>query len=337
MGALPAGSRILHIGPHKTGTTSVQSAFHLARAAAAAQGVHYAGSERHSVVAVQAAIEPGRARPAALRRWGRLVGEIERSTAERVVLSSEWFADAGPEAIRRIVADVGSERVRVVVTVRSLERVLPSQWQQYVAAGLEAGYEPWLRSIFQGDGTSTSPTFWHRHRHDRLIERWASVVGAENVTAIVVDDADHGAVLRAFEGLTGLRTGTLVAERDRANRSLTLPEAEVVRAFNVELNREIEAHNVRLNLGLYGATAALRARTPDAAEPRIETPAWALERAAEVAREIVAGIRAAGVEVVGDLESLAFDPPARAEAASDAADTDALAVVPDSTWLEIAS
>ena len=39
-------------------------------------------------------------------------------------------------------------------------------------------------------------------------------------------------VLRAFEGLLGLRDGTLESHRDLANRSLTLPEVEAVRAFS---------------------------------------------------------------------------------------------------------
>lgn len=38
---LPEGTCLLHIGPHKTATTSLQSAFHAAREAMASQGVHY--------------------------------------------------------------------------------------------------------------------------------------------------------------------------------------------------------------------------------------------------------------------------------------------------------
>ena len=85
---------------------------------------------------------------------------MDRSTAPRIVLSSEWLADASPAAIRRIVAEAGGDRVRVAVTVRSLGRVLPSQWQQYVAAGLEAGYERWLRSVLDPAGEPITPTFW---------------------------------------------------------------------------------------------------------------------------------------------------------------------------------
>jgi hypothetical protein len=43
---LRAGARLLHIGPHKTGSTAVQGAFHLARERLAAQGVVYPGQGR---------------------------------------------------------------------------------------------------------------------------------------------------------------------------------------------------------------------------------------------------------------------------------------------------
>ena len=40
---LPEGCRLIHIGPHKTGTTALQWAMHVARDSLHEQGVHYAG------------------------------------------------------------------------------------------------------------------------------------------------------------------------------------------------------------------------------------------------------------------------------------------------------
>jgi hypothetical protein len=50
--------------------------------------------------------------------------------------------------------------------------------------------------------------------------------------------------------------------------------------------------------------AEMATRVPGPDEPRIEAQQWALDRAAEIAGEIVAGIRASGVRVIGDLERL---------------------------------
>ena len=94
---LPAGTRLLHIGPHKTGTTTLQAAFHQSRDALEAQGVHYAGRRAHSMVAAMAASLP-RALPthsaAPIERWEELLAEIHASTADQVVVSSEFYADA---------------------------------------------------------------------------------------------------------------------------------------------------------------------------------------------------------------------------------------------------
>jgi hypothetical protein len=312
---LAPGTILLHIGPHKTGTTSVQSAFHAARPTLRRRGIHYAGPDRHPVIAAEAAIEEprhGQPRRRPIARWNALAAEIERHRSELVVLSSEWFADAEPRAIRRIVDQLGADRVHVVVTLRPLVRLLPSQWQQYVAAGSTIGYEAWLESLFGPPERIATPSFWHRHRHDQLVERWRSVVGDDRVTVVVVDEVDRRGVLEAFEGLTGLPRGSLVAEADRANRSLTAPEAELLREVNARLAAEIPDANLRLNLGLYGVAAALRLREPGTNEAPIETPAWAIERAIEVGREIVAGLERSGVRVVGDLSALDGSPAAAA-------------------------
>jgi hypothetical protein len=48
----------------------------------------------------------------------------------------------------------------------------------------------------------------------------------------------------------------------------------------------------------------MKRRQPGPTEPRITTPGWALDRANEIARAIVAGIEASGVRVSGDLQTL---------------------------------
>ncbi len=121
---------------------------------------------------------------------------------------------------------------------------------------------------------------------------------------MVVDDRDHAHVLRMFEALLDLRVGTLELQQDLANRSLTLAEVEALRAFNesyrsAELGRALRTRVVR-----QGVASHLKARKPEADEARIETPQWALDRAGEVAREMVANISASGVHIVGDLGRL---------------------------------
>ncbi len=91
---------------------------------------------------------------------------------------------------------------------------------------------------------------------------------------------------------------------------MTLAEIEIVRAFNEQffaegLSRPLHArvmhHGVRTNLGV---ATFIKAREPGPDEQRIETPQWALDRAGEIADEMVDAITASGVRIVGDLENL---------------------------------
>ena len=55
----------------------------------------------------------------------------------------------------------------------------------------------------------------------------------------------------------------------------------------------------------------MKSRKPGPDEARIETPQWALDRAGEVAREMVANISASGVHIVGDLGRLTEVPTSK--------------------------
>ena len=302
---LPVGTRLIHIGPFKTGTTSLQAALFGARAPMLAQGVRHVGRTRNPAAAVRAltgrAAPTTEGKPDSMLYWRDLLGEFRRAKEARVVLSSEFFSLASPEVIERIALDLDRERLHVLVTLRPLGRILPSQWQQNVQGGMTQAYEAWLAQVFGERPGRARDTFWNLHRHDQLIDRWAAVLGPERVTAVVVDERDHTMLLRVFEGLLGLREGTLVVERDVSNRSMTLPEVEAVRAFNVaakqaRITRAVQAKTMQL-----GAAIHMKQREPGPDEARIDTPGWALDRARQVGEEMVTAIAARGVRVIGNL------------------------------------
>jgi Sulfotransferase domain len=310
---LPERAILLHVGPHKTGTTAIQAAFRIAGAALAEHGVRYVGSRRHRVDAAQAvrSADPKPSDGHGLRQWRALVDEARTAADARVVISSEWLSEATPEAIPRIVQDLGVDRVHVVVTLRSLMSILPSQWQQYVQGNVTLAYHDWLDAVLRQPDRRVTPSFWQRHRHDQLIARWAEVVGSDRVTAVVADERDPGFVLRTFESLVGLPDGTLQLHEDRSNRSLTWPEIEVVRRIQGVLDELGVDGPLRQGLVLYGAAPAMKERVPLPGEPRIETPAWAVDEAVRIGSEMAEAIAASGVQVVGDLTRLATAPERR--------------------------
>jgi hypothetical protein len=203
---------------------------------------------------------------------------------------------------------LGPERTQVVITLRPLSRILASQWQQYMQNRMVIGYADWLEAVLDRPGqTEVTPSFWRRHRHDELVRRWAEVAGLERLTVVVVDEGEPFMLVRTFEQMLGLPPGTVRPSDTAANRSLTFPEVEFVRACNAELRRREISEADYTRFVRFGAVRHLQRRVPPPDEPRVLTPAWAAERTRLLAEEIVAGIAESGVRVVGDLASLTVE------------------------------
>ncbi len=323
---LPEGARLVHIGPHKTGSTAVQVALFGAREALAEHGVYYPGGSRRRRRASEQLLrevhEDGSVR-GDLTRWQALVDEMRSSTAPRTCVSDERFGKAADHVVPRIVTDLGDQDVHVVAVARPYETLLPSQWQERVKAGYTASYEDWLRVVLSG-GPRAERDVWHAHDTPALIERWVRHVGAERFTLVVADEADRRHLLVVFERLLGLPEGLLEAEPDRSNRSLALAEVEALRAMNeVHRTRGVSGEDYK-RLVRAGARTTVRSAAQVRGPRRPALPGWAESdvRARSLAR--VDALRGTDVRVVGNLDNLL-------PAAATGADPD------PSTWVSAAS
>jgi hypothetical protein len=307
-------SRLLHVGPHKTGTTTVQSAFHYNREALRAHGVCYVGPNLQPTEAAKAisGLTPeGPGRDAGLARWRRFLDKAFASGARSVVLSSEFLCEAMDDEIAAILHDFADDDTRVVVTLRPLARILPSQWQQYVQVGMRQKFEAWVKVKLATFDEAPPSGFWRRHRDDHVVARWAKAIGPENVTVLVVDEEDIEQLPREFARLLGLPEGVLVPRTKRANRSLSWEEVEMIRQFNIaftELNKTRVAKGKQtLDLSVEKRLTAwnrVKSRPGFAEDHKVELPALAVDRVAELSQRMLDGIRALGVEIVGPAEQL---------------------------------
>ncbi len=309
---LPERGLLLHIGPHKTGTTAIQGAMRKARRKMAKHDVIYAGKTRqHQMAAL--AVTGGKGllgdRPAERGDWDELVTEARAHADKRVIVSSEYFDGAKDDVARMVVEELGGERVHVVITLRPLAKILPSAWQQYVRNRLRYSYEDWLDAMFnQPPYEMPTITFWQRHHHDVLVERWASIVGPERLLVIVVDESDPDSLMRTFEKLTELPDGLLEPETGWTNRSLTAAETELIRQLNVEFYKRKWPSKRYHSAVRRGVVRQIQLRAPGRDEARITTPAWAIEKANEIAAEAALRIKASGVHILGDLSTLSDAP-----------------------------
>ena len=320
------GSRLFHIGPPKTGTTALQWMASELRNELLANGVRYPGRTRNHRLAVSAFLgrstgwNDGSGRRAAppIRHWYELLGELEAERSRRTWFGHEYAAHAAPAQIERFAAQLGPS-LQVVITLRGFARMLPSMWQERLkAGGSSAAFEPWLRKMLR-PRRPADVARRERHDHGGLVERWAEQLGAERVTVVILDPDDHGFVFGAFENLLGLPTGLLTSKPFPAgvNRSLTVPEVELLRRLNQITRAQGLPWTNHERLVVQGAVARLLAGST-AAEP-VRLPGWAVPLANEVADRNAERITASGVRIVGEAANLA--EPALAEPVKDHRDT----------------
>lgn len=307
-------TRLIHVGPHKTGTTTVQSAFHRNRQPLAELGVHYVGSRLQPTQAAKAVAgitPPGPQRDAGVKEWEELLTEVRLARSPHVVLSSEFFCEADDQAARRIIEDFGAEGLRVVVTLRGLAKVIPSQWQQFVQTGSVQSLPDWVSWVLEESHPDSSIAFWRRHRHDRLVARWARLVGPDNVSVIVSDSRDAGQLPREFAALLGISPDVLVPASSTRNRSLTWEEAERIREFNIAFRKQNQQRAAEglppvelTSMQRLRAWGRVKRHPANPQHHRIELPEFAVDQVEEISREMVRQILASGVQVIGPVEQL---------------------------------
>ncbi len=301
---LPAGTRLVHIGPHKTGTTAIQSAMHRSRDVLLAQGVHYAHPlESQAYLPALSLIghQGRRGGPTANgdREWMGMVEEVEAAGDKRVVISSESFANAHPEHIRRLADDLGPDKVQILRMVRRYDKLLPSQWQQRIIGTGMRPFKAYQKVVL----ADPEHLFWRRHGFERHTRLWTDVLGPERVTVVVVDESDRGWLLRVMERLTGLQEGTLQPGQQTANQSLTLADAELIRHLNRIATAGGWPDRIYHDYFRTGISRPLKT-VPDAHAERIVTSPDLYDELLEVTLRDIEGLKGLGVRIIGDLDNL---------------------------------
>jgi hypothetical protein len=301
---------LLHIGPHKTGSTAIQVALFSARDRLAELGVYYPGQKRRRREASEelfAAIKRGDA-DAPTPFWDALVAEIAAAGEQRVCVSDELFGKGSLAQADRVVRDLGGGRAHIVAVARVYDRYLPSQWQQRVQAGVALSYEDWLRVVFDPDSSDWERrNVWHAHDTQALVERWTQLVDPGRFTLIVADESDRQQLSRTFESLLGLPEGLLETKPGRSNQSMSLVQVEFLRAVESRLLGEDLAYDDYRAL-VRRATREITRAVPRSGPSRPRAPRWARELMARRSEERVEYLLGTAVNVIGDPESLRGTP-----------------------------
>jgi hypothetical protein len=334
---LPAGSRLFYIGAPKTGTTAVQLAAARSRAELLQHGVYYPGTRRNhrrEVYAFLGQADPSMARPEGRREptrrggprsavarvpdradWQALLRDIDQASFQRVLVSHEAAAGATADQAAGFVRELGPDRTHVVISLRAPAELLPSRWIELLKDGLAEPFESWIGRVYGKNGRATFGSMWRYLDMGRLVDCWADAAGAGNVTVVIADKADPAFLTTTFERLLGLTVGLLtgaVTGGYEKNRSMSLPEAEVLRAVNAAAyDRATTPWALYHDVIRSGAVKRiLDGREPADDEPRVGLPGWAADRAERDGRRYAERIIASGVRVVGDPSRLYHRHPA---------------------------
>lgn len=308
---LPDRAVLVHIGPYKTGTTAIQSSLHEHRAELLDHAVTYPGNYHRQMRPSWALLGRSRVGEPAVgeREWDAMVDEV-RAAAGRVVVSSEDFASARPAHIRRLVDDLGAERVHVLIVARRLDKLLPSAWQERVKSVNETRtYDVWLREVLGHDRSGDAArTFWHNHGLQTLVERWRSALPPDRVIVLVSDEDDHRLQATAFERLLGLPEGTLTPG-PHTNTSLSMERIELCRRVNVAAEARGWIGSRKLNAPRRAMLAGLRSVPLQEFESLIPPlPGWTGRRLVELSDERARSVADSGVRVLGDPDLLRYTP-----------------------------
>lgn len=253
----------LHIGTHKTGTTSLQRALCADEELFWANGIHipqagrFGGSGGHHNIAWELngdeRFDPARG------SFADVLAEIAQRRAPRVCLSSEDFEYlyARPDALETLAAGIRGIGYRpiVIVYLRPQAGYLESLYAELVRHGLSLSFDAFFAAVLATGEFCFNERWRFRFDYAGLLDDFAAVFGP---THIIARPYDTGAadVVRDFLPLVEARDPRLVRHAARARRlnpGLRCADVLGLVERNARAGREVDGPRMTLGgLGLRG-------------------------------------------------------------------------------------
>jgi hypothetical protein len=173
----------VHIGLHKTGTSTIQRFFRLNTALTERHGLvfpdlGFGGRTHGGVIGALRDIEKGDASGEAVFEAIDRLAEVD---GRSYLLSTENFELMSPRRIEMLAERIRRRHdVRILAYVRDLTRLMPSVYAQRTKKG---------RNLRDFDAFFAMSRDWRRFRFSEVIARWGDVFGWENVRVRALDRA----------------------------------------------------------------------------------------------------------------------------------------------------
>ena len=216
---------VLHVGPQKTGTTYLQTAFTEFRPDLKRRGIEYpvtwggAGGQYPLVERIRAGIDD------TLRSE---FAALNRSDADIVLLSSEIFVTLDDESLHRLRELMGGAPVVVAFYCRRWSEVVSSAWREVIKHGECMTFPDYVTKYV------LNPTQSSVVNYCIMLDRYARIFGAENIRLISYNHVrSAGGDLFTHFCQSFLDWPDPALPRQRAvNESLGIQDTEILRALN---------------------------------------------------------------------------------------------------------
>jgi hypothetical protein len=315
----------LHVGEPKTGSTHIQQVMWRNRAALAMSGIMLPGPRplAHWRAAMDLREVPQRPNDplgSYAGAWDHLARQALRAP-RAAVISHELFAAVSEQQAKRALASFGDAEVHVILGVRDFATLIPAEWQESVKHRSTRGWQDWVSDVIDREADDPDRrNFWFWRVHDTLeiLRIWSQGLPPEQVHVVTVPPRGSAPHLlwQRFSGIIGADHEGVDISRAASNASLGHAETELLRRINLAIPEGLPDW-FYMNAVKGQLASSTLAEQPH--QERLELPANRFAWATKQSELIAAGLRAAGVDIVGDLADLA---PVRTKGSRGPADLD---------------
>lgn len=172
----------IHIGPHKTGTTTIQNGLKNNEAILRARGVLVPKAGKKIAAHHNLAWEllGNKAFDRSDGTWEDLLNEIEGSEdINKVILTSEAFSAFGMDEIEAIKKHLNAYQIKIIIYLRRQDQALQSLWVQQVRS---ISVKPIIPSFV--DWLEKNDYKTYNTDHYTLINMWENVLSKKAITLV---------------------------------------------------------------------------------------------------------------------------------------------------------
>jgi len=232
----------IHIGQHKTGTTSIQNFLWGNRAALADAGyglanTGFVGGAHHAICYAFLGLK-GYCDPDAM--MATLEAEISDGPLDNIVLSSEEFERLTLPMVARLARKLGDHAVRPILYLRRQDGYLLSDYGQQVKMGAAL---PPIGTYLD------NPSFPERFNFLGLLGNWSPANILSDGVVTLYDKGVAGSVVRHFAETIGLTDPNLVSpsfDMVRSNTSWSYQEVDLIRRISISAKQRFRVRSAQL-------------------------------------------------------------------------------------------